>query len=86
MKELIEAMEKLPLAIKIFLALPFFDVIWVAYRLFLSLEAKKAPHTALAAVLFVVGLPFLWLVDIITLAAYNRIIWFKEARSTGDSR
>ena len=75
MKNLVKAMENLPLWAKVLLALPGLDLIWVIYRLCKSADKKNTLGIVLAVVLLVVGIPFLWLVDIITLLISNYVLW-----------
>ncbi len=67
--------DELPLIVKILLALPFLDIVWVVYRLIKSVEKKNTLGIVLAVVLLVFGIPFLWLVDIITLIVSNKVLW-----------
>ena len=75
MKKFIEFMEKLPLWAKIVIALPFADIVWNVYRLFKSIRKKNVLGIVLAAVLLVIGAPFVWLVDIITIIINNYVLW-----------
>ena len=75
MKNFVDAMEKLPLWLKIVLALPALDIIWVVYRMAKSIDKNNTIGIVLAIVLIIVGIPFLWLVDIITLLISNYVLW-----------
>ena len=75
MGNFVKSMENLPLWAKIVLALPGLDIIWVIYRLAKSAEKKNTLGIVLAVVLIIVGIPFLWLVDIITLIISNYVLW-----------
>ena len=75
MSNFIKSMDDLPLIVKILLALPFLDIIWVVYRLIKSIEKKNTLGIVLAIVLIIIGVPFLWLIDIITLIINNSVIW-----------
>lgn len=75
MSNFIKSMDDLPLIVKILLALPFLDIIWVVYRLIKSIEKKNTLGIVLAIVLIIIGIPFLWLIDIITLIINNSVIW-----------
>lgn len=70
-----KTLDELPLIVKILLALPFLDIIWVVYRLVKSIEKKNNVGIILAIVLIIVGIPFLWVIDIITLALSNKVLW-----------
>ena len=75
MKGFIDAMEKLPLWAKVLLALPALDIIWVVYRLCKSVNKENTLGIVLAVVLIIIGIPFLWLIDIVTLLISNYVIW-----------
>ena len=75
MKKFISAMDNLPLWAKIVLAIPMLDIIWVVYRLLKSISADNVLGIILAIVLIVVGIPFLWLVDIISLIVTKKVLW-----------
>lgn len=71
-----KGLENLPLLIKIILALPVLDIVWVIHRLLVSVSKGHVLGIILAIVLIVVGLPFLWLIDIITLIITGKVLWF----------
>ncbi|MBO5395152.1 MAG: hypothetical protein J6A28_04575 [Clostridia bacterium] len=75
MKSFTDWMEALPLWAKILFAIPALDIVWVVYRLVKSVEKKNTLGVVLAIVLIFIGFPFLWLIDIITLAISNYVIW-----------
>ena len=75
MKKFVDAMEKLPLWLKIVLALPALDIVWVIYRLAKSIDKNNTIGIVLAIVLIIIGIPFLWLIDIITLLISNYVLW-----------
>ena len=75
MKGFISFMDNLPLWAKIIFAIPMLDIVWVAYRLVKSIDKNNVLGIILAIVLIVVGIPFLWLVDIISLIVVNKVLW-----------
>ncbi len=75
MKSFISAMDGLPKVVKIILAIPFLDIIWVVYRLIRSLDSKNTLGIVLAIVLIIFGIPFLWLIDIICIIINDRVWW-----------
>ncbi len=75
MKSFISAMDKLPKIVKIILALPFLDIIWVVYRLIKSISKKNTLGIVLAILLLIFGIPFLWLIDIITIIISDKVLW-----------
>lgn len=75
MKSLIIEMEKLPLWLKVVLALPMLDIIWVIYRIIRSLDKKSYFGVILGIVMVIIGIPFLWLVDIICILCLGHVYW-----------
>lgn len=75
MKSLIKSFDNLTLIVKIIFALPLLDILWVVYRLIRSIVHNNVLGIVLAVLLIVIGLPFLWLVDIITLIVSGKVIW-----------
>lgn len=72
---MVKTFDKLPLWAKLILSLPFLDILWVIYRLCKSIYKNNMIGIVLACVLLILGIPFLWLVDLITIALYNKVIW-----------
>lgn len=72
---MVKTFDDLPKWLKIVLAIPFLDVIWVVYRLFRSIEKNNVVGIVLAVLLLVIGIPFLWLVDIITIILQDKVLW-----------
>lgn len=72
---MIKALDKLPKWAKIILALPVLDIIWNIYRLIKSVKKDNVLGIVLAVVLIVIGIVFMWLVDIITIALNDRVLW-----------
>ena len=73
--ELCNAIDNFPLWLKVILALPGIDIVWVVYRLIKSIAKKNVLGIVLAVVLIIVGIPFLWLVDIICIALKGNVWW-----------
>ena len=76
MNDLIKTFDDLPLWLKIIFALPGLDIIWAVYRVVRSVVAKNTLAIVLSIVLIIVGIPFLWLVDIIFLLLKGKVWWF----------
>ncbi len=72
---MVKTFDDLPKWLKIVLALPFLDIVWVVYRLFRSVEKNDIVGIVLAVLLRVFGIPFLWLVDIITIVLQDKVLW-----------
>ena len=75
MKSFIKAIDDLPTLVKLILALPGLDIVWVIYRLLRSLVKNNILGVIVAVVAIVVGLPWLWLVDIICILLNGKVWW-----------
>ncbi|MEG1499776.1 MAG: hypothetical protein RR400_01740 [Clostridia bacterium] len=75
MKGFVKGMDGLALWAKILLALPVLDIVWVVYRLVRSISKKNTIGIVFAIILIVVGLPILWLIDMITIIVSNKVVW-----------
>ena len=75
MKSFINRMDGLALWIKIILALPGLDIVWNVYRLVRSIDKGNVLGIVLGVILIIVGIPFMWLVDIISLVVANKVLW-----------
>ena len=75
MKNLIKTVNDLPLIAKIILALPCLDIFWNIMRLIRSLDKNNMVGVILAIVVLIVGVPFVWVIDIICLVLKGNIWW-----------
>ena len=75
MKDIIKAVDNLPLIVKIILALPGLAVVWAIYRLLRSLEKKNTLGIVLAIVLIFADLTFFWVIDLICLLLNGKVWW-----------
>ncbi|MBP3555428.1 MAG: hypothetical protein J6K63_07270 [Clostridia bacterium] len=75
MKALIDAMAGLPKLVKLILCIPALDIIWTIYRLCRSIEKKNIVGIVLAVVLLIVGIPFVWLIDLICVILKGEVWW-----------
>ncbi len=75
MKSFISAMDGLSKVVKIILAIPFLDIIWVIYRLVRSIDNQNTLGIILAVLLLIIGIPFLWLIDIICIVLNDKVWW-----------
>lgn len=76
LRELIRSFDALPKLVKLILAIPALDIIWVIYRILRSLSENNALGIILGVILLFVGLPFLWLIDMICIIVNNNVWWF----------
>lgn len=72
---MVKTFDNLPMWAKMILALPFFDILWIVYRLFKSIDKKNTMAIVMACILLIIGIPFLWLIDLITIAFKNKVLW-----------
>ncbi len=72
-------MDDLPMIAKILFALPFLDILWNVYRLIKSIRDENTLGIVLAVILLLFS-TIVWLVDIITLAVYGKVLWFEDTK------
>lgn len=75
MKDLIKAFDKLPKLVKIILALPVLAITWAIYRLARSINKKNTLGIVLGVVMIFVNAAIFWVVDIITIILFNKVLW-----------
>ena len=75
MKDIIKAIDNLPLIVKLILALPGLAIVWAIYRLLRSLDKGNVVGIILAVVLLVVGPTIVWVIDLICLLINGKVWW-----------
>ena len=75
MKNLVKWFDDASFPVKIILALPIIDIAWVVYRIAHSMVKDNVLGLVLGSLLIVIGLPWLWLVDIIFIALTGKVFW-----------
>ncbi len=75
MKDIVKTFDNLPLLIKLILALPALDIVWNIIRVCRSLAKNNNVNAIIAVILIIVGIPFMWLVDIICIVLNGKIWW-----------
>ena len=75
MKAYVNAFDGFSKVVKVLLALPILDILWVVYRLCKSADNKNTLGVVLAVVMLIVGIPFLWLVDMVTILLNDKVLW-----------
>ena len=75
MKEFLKAIDELPYIVKLILCIPVLDIVWNIYRLVKSLDAKNNTGIILAVVMLIVGIPFMWVVDLVCMLMNKKIWW-----------
>ena len=75
MKDLINSFDNLPQWLKIVLALPGLDIVWAVYRLCRSIDKQNVLGIVLGVFMILICPVIMWLVDIITLVVYDKVLW-----------
>ena len=75
MKSLINTIDNLPKLIKLILCIPAVAVVWMIYRLCRSLDKNNMVGVVLAVVLVFVGIPFMWLIDLVCILMKGNVWW-----------
>ena len=75
MKDFLKAIDGLSDIVKLILCIPFLDIVWNIYRLIKSIDAKNNTGIILAVVMLVVGIPFMWAVDLVCMLMNKKIWW-----------
>lgn len=75
MNSIIKSFDSLPKIIKFIFALPVLDIIWAIYRLIRSIAKKSVIATVLAVIMLVVCPILFWIVDMITILLFNKVLW-----------
>ena len=75
MKDIVKTFDNLPLILKLILALPGLDIIWNVVRVCRSLAKNNTVNAIIAVILIFVGIPFVWLIDILCILFKGNIWW-----------
>ncbi len=75
MKQLIQAIDDLPLIVKIIFCIPALDIIWNIYRLCRSVDNQNTLGIVLAIVLLFFGWWGIWLIDLVCVILNHKIWW-----------
>lgn len=71
MKDLIKAIDNLPLIVKIILCLPGIDIVWAIYRIVKGIEKKNTLLLIIGIIWLVAGTTITWVWDLITTILYK---------------
>lgn len=63
MKDLIKAIDELPLLVKVILAIPALDIVWGIYRICRSVDKNNVTGIVVSVILLFI--PIMWLIDIL---------------------
>lgn len=75
MKSFIKAMDGLDKIIKIILCIPVLQIVWGIYRLLRSCDKKNILGIIIAVLLIVPGAAFMWLVDLVSIILWDKVLW-----------
>jgi hypothetical protein len=75
MRSLINAIDNLPLIVKLILCIPAVAIVWMIYRVCRSLDKNNLVGVVLAIVLVFVGIPFMWLIDLLCILVKGNVWW-----------
>ena len=75
MDSIIKTFDNLPKIIKLILCIPAIAIIWMIYRICRSLAKQNIVGVVLAIVLIIVGIPFMWLIDLLCILFKGSIWW-----------
>ncbi len=75
MKDIIRTFDGFPKWAKFILALPVLDIVWAVYRLCKSIDKKNTLGIILAILMLIFCPVIFWLVDIITILVWDKVIW-----------
>ena len=75
MNSIVKRFDSLPKIIKFIFAFPVLDIIWAIYRLIKKKKKKSVIATVLAVIMLVVCPILFWIVDMITILLFNKVLW-----------
>lgn len=75
MKDFIQSMDDLALEVKCLFCIPAIAIVWWVYRIVKSLDKHNDVGVILAVVLLIVGIPFMWLFDLICILLKGKVFW-----------
>ncbi len=78
MQKFINWMEGLPKIVKIICCFWILDILWAVYRIFKSVKSGDAVKIILAVLWIIAAGTVGWILDIIWIALYDRVFWFKD--------
>lgn len=77
MKDFIKWMDDAPFVLKLIFCIPAVDIVWSIYRLVKALNSGKTATLVLWIVLLIVGIPFIWLVDLVLILLKGKPLYFE---------
>ncbi|MGM9873913.1 MAG: hypothetical protein ACI31G_03215 [Bacilli bacterium] len=77
MKKFIKWMDEAPFILKLIFCIPFVDFVWSIYRLVKAFYSKSTATLVIWIVLLIVGIPFIWLIDLILVLLKGKPLYFE---------
>ncbi len=74
MKDLLKAIDNLPLWVKIIFCIPMLDIIWAIYRILKGATEQNTVLLVVGILCIVPGATFVWVVDLVTTILYGKPI------------
>ena len=71
MKDLIKAMDKLPLIVKLILCIPALDIVWAIYRIVKGVSQKNGMLILVGIIWVIGGCTITWIWDLVTTLLYK---------------
>lgn len=71
MKDLIKAIDNLPMILKLILCIPALDIVWAIYRIVKGYVKKNNVLLVIGILWIVPGAVFCWVFDLITVILYG---------------
>lgn len=75
MDSLINSIDNLPKIVKLILCIPAIAIVWMIYRVCRSFIKKNWVGVILGLVLIIVGIPFMWLIDLLCILFKGSVWW-----------
>ncbi len=68
--------EGLPAIVKLVLCIPVVDAVWSVWRLMKAIAVNDGARIVLALLLLVLGIPFIWVLDLVFVLLTGNGFWF----------
>ena len=75
MKDLIKAIDELPLILKVIFCIPALDIIWSIYKICKSATNSNSLGIILGVLTIFPGAFFIWIIDLVTLLVNGKVWW-----------
>lgn len=68
--------EGLPVILKLILCIPVIDVVWSVWRLMKAIAVNDPVRIVLALLFLILGIPFIWVLDLVFVLLTGNGFWF----------